>query len=582
VKSKPDKSFLTKLFQSAGMAALGFAAGAIPLHLLLRKQLVGAPEEIRAQGWPIRLMQVLFAKYILQWIDVEGLENLPQGSYLVAANHAYKSGVDGFILGHLLVTRAGRVPRILITADNRTWVVQAERWVLHHYGIALLVGDQTAGHRQGTSDTMAAYLRESNRHAVIIFPAGRAIADPVLQLKGWSTGVVVTAVKSNCPVVPVAIGGLRLDWTPETVVFSAIGADEKTPNGGEDSPFRIHVRIGKPIMPSGDPQADIRQLRDAVAELMQRIPGLRPAPGESDPAFGKLTLRDGRTLAYMDRGPRSGTPFLHFHSFQGSRLERMAAHDDLLAKLNIRFISPDRPGIGLSTPARDRTVVGWAADVRQLTEHLLGPGQAFSILGFSAGATYALACGQLPGLRAISLVSSLGLPHLIANWRRFSQETWHILLSAKLANFHSATFLRIEKKHRDRLFNHWESYFEDVKRGLSADDQRVLSQPEVEESFRQNRRECYAQGPGYLLQEVQALYSDPRIDLAHLAACTVLITHGIDDKVVPVEVARDLHARIPGSGFQELPRRGYYFVYEPYEMENLLTDLLRAHRNCPG
>jgi len=76
------------------MAALGFAAGAIPLHLLLRKQLVGAPEDIRAQGWPIRLMQVLFAKYVLRWIDVDGLENLPQGSYLVAANDAYKSGVD--------------------------------------------------------------------------------------------------------------------------------------------------------------------------------------------------------------------------------------------------------------------------------------------------------------------------------------------------------------------------------------------------------------------------------------------------------------------------------------------------------
>ena len=582
MKSQPGKSFLSKLIQSAGMAALGFVAAAIPLHLLLRKQLVGAPEDIRAQGWPIRLMQVLFAKYVLRWIDVEGLENLPRGSYLVAANHAYKSGVDGFILGHLLVTRAGRVPRIVITADNRTWVVRAERWVLHHYGIALLVGDQIGEHRQGTSDTIAAYLRESDRRAVLIFPAGRAIADPVLQLKDWSTGTVVAAMKTSCPVVPVAIGGLRLDWTPETVVFSAIEADGKATTGSEDPPFRIHVRIGKPIVPSGDPHADIGQLRDAVAGLMQSIPGLRPAPGESDAAFGKLTLRDGRTLAYMDRGPRTGTPILHFHSFQGSRLERMAAHDDLLAKLNIRLISPDRPGIGLSTPARDRTVVGWAADVRQLTDHLLGPGQPFSILGFSAGATYALACGQLPGLRAIALVSSLGLPHLIANWRRFSQETWRILLSAKLANFHSATFLRIETKHRDRLFNHWESYFEDVKRGLSADDQRILSQPEVEESFRQNRRESYAQGPGYLLQEVQALYSDPRIDLTHLAACTVLITHGIDDKVVPIEVGRDLHARIPGSGFQELPRRGHYFVYEPDEMENLLAALLKAHRNCPG
>jgi len=474
------------------------------------------------------------------------------------------------------------VPRIVITADNRTWVVRAERWVLHHYGIALLVGDPTTGHRQGASDTIARYLKESDRHVVLIFPAGRAIADPVLQLSDWSTGAVVAAIKSGCPVVPVAIGGLRLDWTPETVVFSAIEADGKTPGGSEEPPFRIHVRIGKPVEPTGNPHVDIEEVRNRVAGLMRHIPGLRPAPGESDPAFGKLTLRDGRTLAYMDRGPRTGIPVLHFHSFQGSRLERMAADDDLLAKLNIRLISPDRPGIGLSTPARDRTVVGWAADVRQLTDHLLGPRQSFSILGFSAGATYALACGQLPGLRAVSLVSSLGLPHLIANWRRFSQETWRILLSAKLANFRAATFLRIEKKHRDRLFNHWESYFGDVKRGLSADDQRILSQPEIEESFRQNRRESYAQGPGYLLQEVQALYSDPRIDLTHLAACTVLIIHGIDDKVVPVDVARDLHGRIPGSGFQELPRRGHYFVYEPDEMQNLLTALLKAHRNCPG
>jgi pimeloyl-ACP methyl ester carboxylesterase len=62
-----------------------------------------------------------------------------------------------------------------------------------------------------------------------------------------------------------------------------------------------------------------------------------------------------------------------------------------------------------------------------------------------------------------------------------------------------------------------------------------------------------------------------------LTACTVLITHGIDDKVVPVEVARDLHARIPESGYQKLPRCGHYFV-----MENLLVALLKAHRKCPG
>jgi pimeloyl-ACP methyl ester carboxylesterase/1-acyl-sn-glycerol-3-phosphate acyltransferase len=566
-----------KLIRSAALALLGFATVAIPLHLLLRRELLDAPEEVRSQGWPIRLLQVLFAKFIIQWIDVEGLENLPPGSYLVAANHAYKSGVDGFILGHLLAARARRAPRIVMTAESRNWVVRAERWVLHHYGIAFLVPEEVGGRppeRKGLSDVIAAYLRESDRHVVLIFPAGRAIADPSLQLKDWSTGAVVSAEKSGCPVVPVAIGGLRLDWTPETVIYSAIEAD------GQKPPFQIHVRIGKPITPTDDPRADLERLRGAVANLMQRIPGLRPAPGESDPAFGKLTLRDGRTLAYMDRGPRAGTPFLYFHGFQGSRLERIPGLDEILTKLNIRLISPDRPGIGLSTPARARTVVGWANDVHQLTERILGPGQPFSILGFSAGATYALACGQLHGLRAISMVSGLGLPHLITNWRRFSEEAWKILLSAKLANFRSGIFLKIEKQHRDRIFDQWENYFAEVKRSLSADDQRILSQPEVEELFRENRRESYAQAPGCLLREVQALYSDPQIDLAHLAACTVLITHGAEDRVVPVEVARDLHTRIPASRLTELLGRGHYFLYERNEMESVLAELLQAHRDC--
>ena len=538
-----------------------------------------APEHVKAQGWPIQLMQILFARYVNRWIDVKGMENLPPGSWLVAANHAFKSGVDGYILAHLLATRAGRIPRIVITTDDRDWVVRVERWVLHHYGIALLVGSTKpdgAGRRQGTSDAIAAFLREGTRHSVLIFPAGRAVADPVKQLEGWSTGAAVAAWKSGCPMVPVAIGGLRLDWTPETVIFAGMEAKDSEP------PFLMQVRIGKPIVPTGEPQRDTEQLRQAVADLMQLIPGLRPTPDESDPAFGKVTLPDGRTLAYMDRGPRGGIPVLYFHGFQGSRLERTLGVDEILQRLNIRLVSPDRPGIGLSTPQQGRTMAGWSSDVAQLVQQLLGAGQPFSLLGFSAGATYALACGHIPGLRAMALVGSLGLPHLITTWRRYSQETWQILLSAKLANFRSATFLRIEKQQHERIFEHWEKYIDDLRRSLAPDDERILQMPEVEEFFRQNRRQSYSQGSGSMLQEVQALYSDPDVDLSHLAACTVQIIHGTDDRTVPVEVARDLHSRIAASTFRELPGRGHYFLYEPAELETVLTDLLQAHRDCPG
>ena len=245
-----ERNIASKLARTAGMAALGFAATAIPLHLFLKRELRDSAEDIRAQGWPIQLMQILFAKLILQWLDVQGLENLPQqGSYIVAGNHAYKSGVDGFILGHLLATKAGRVPRILMTSESRNWMVRAERWVLHHYGIALLVPDETIGPRRkmGLSDAVAQYLKESPKHAVLIFPAGRAIADPALQLEHWSTGAVVAAEKSGCAIVPVAVGGLRLDWSPETVILAAVETE------GAEPPFGFYVRIGKPILPTGDP-----------------------------------------------------------------------------------------------------------------------------------------------------------------------------------------------------------------------------------------------------------------------------------------------------------------------------------------
>ena len=78
---------------------LGIIMNGVTGRMGMNQHLIRSILAIRAQGWPIQLMQVLFAKYVVQWIDVEGLENLPLGSYVVAANHAYKSGVDGFILG---------------------------------------------------------------------------------------------------------------------------------------------------------------------------------------------------------------------------------------------------------------------------------------------------------------------------------------------------------------------------------------------------------------------------------------------------------------------------------------------------
>jgi 1-acyl-sn-glycerol-3-phosphate acyltransferase len=250
VASKRKAGIVRKIVNSAGMLMLGFAATAIPLNLLLNRELRDGPDELRALGWPIRLIQVVFLRYVLPRITIEGLENLPSSSYLVACNHGYKSGVDGFILGHLFATRTGRVPRIVVTTDEN--------------------GSPTP-HKHGLTDVIAGYLKQSSRQLVIIFPAGRAATDPAEQLLHWSTGVVVSAEKAGCPIVPVAIGGLPYDWTPETVLLNGLHFK------GAEAPFRIHIRIGKPITPEGDPHVALGGLRAAVGDLMKGIPGLGSA-----------------------------------------------------------------------------------------------------------------------------------------------------------------------------------------------------------------------------------------------------------------------------------------------------------------
>jgi len=63
----------------------------------------------------------------------------------MAANHAYKSGVDGFILGHLLATRAGRVPRIVHHGGQPHLGGAGGRWVLTTTGLLCWWADQTGG-----------------------------------------------------------------------------------------------------------------------------------------------------------------------------------------------------------------------------------------------------------------------------------------------------------------------------------------------------------------------------------------------------------------------------------------------------
>ncbi|MBU2601745.1 MAG: alpha/beta hydrolase [Actinobacteria bacterium] len=82
-----------------------------------------------------------------------------------------------------------------------------------------------------------------------------------------------------------------------------------------------------------------------------------------------LELSDGRTLGFADYGRPDAVPVMLFHGTPGSRVYGLD-DDHLLDKFGVRVVCPERPGYGLSDPDPGRTIRDWAADVKELADHL--------------------------------------------------------------------------------------------------------------------------------------------------------------------------------------------------------------------
>jgi pimeloyl-ACP methyl ester carboxylesterase len=130
-----------------------------------------------------------------------------------------------------------------------------------------------------------------------------------------------------------------------------------------------------------------------------------PDPGSLDLA---LVLPDGRHMAYADIGDPHGYPVLSCHGGLTSRLDVVPAHSTA-RRAGVRIVSPDRPGVGRSDRLPGRAVGEWVDDARALADHL--GLERFSVLGWSMGGPYALACAASMGeqVRAVVVVAG-GVP----------------------------------------------------------------------------------------------------------------------------------------------------------------------------
>ncbi len=269
-------------------------------------------------------------------------------------------------------------------------------------------------------------------------------------------------------------------------------------------------------------------------------------------SLGSVSLPDGRRLAYVDYGPRSGTPILYCHGFPSCSLEA-GLLAPVLAAEGARLIAPDRPGYARSSPLKGRTLGGFAHDAAFLMDHL-GLGRV-AVIGVSGGGPYALSLlANMPErITRSALVGALGPPMALRACRDdlFPLVRGALRLAdlgpvlAPLVAWPVTRFLRL--RGRLRL----------GARLASAADREVLADPAVLDVLVAAQYEGMRRGAQAAVQDL-LLYVRPwDFSLAEIPSeCTVW--HGAADRIVPVRMAREIAALMPGARLRVIEGEGHY------------------------
>ncbi len=281
----------------------------------------------------------------------------------------------------------------------------------------------------------------------------------------------------------------------------------------------------------------------------------------------RLTLPGGRGLAYAEFGASKGIPVLYCHGFPGSRLEAAFA-DRVASTLGARLIAVDRPGIGMSDYCTGRTILGWAADVLYLVDHL--ELEQFSVLGVSGGAPYALACAfKLPQrVRSIAVVSGVGPPAAVSDASLASSSGLGLRLTvaAPWSAFLFSTVLGALACHASPIL------LAILGAKSSHHDRRTLRDGEFRTVLSTSMREAFRNGPRGAARDLTLLSLPWSFELQELRA-PVHIWHGGEDRVVPMSMALFLEQALPDCQATYEQEHGHYSLVHDYA-EQILSHVI--------
>ena len=281
---------------------------------------------------------------------------------------------------------------------------------------------------------------------------------------------------------------------------------------------------------------------------------------------GRLTLRDGRTLAWEEYGPADGLPVLQFQGTPGSRYSRHA-HEDVYDRLGVRFIVFDRPGYGASSRLPGRGIAVIADDAAQLLDHL-GLDSVHTSGGSGGGPhVLAFAATHADRVRAATVVVG-GTPleeEDIAGLIQINRDAWYAAREGWQA-LHDLLAPMRDEVLKDPLAG-----FKGLMEAAPPSDKAVMEDPDWQRVLVESVTEAFRPGAEGWVDEGMALTLDWDYDVADVR-CSVTWWHGDHDANAPLAPVHRLIARMHGVDLRIWTDAGHLEPYHRYE--EILGELL--------
>lgn len=274
----------------------------------------------------------------------------------------------------------------------------------------------------------------------------------------------------------------------------------------------------------------------------------------------RIKLTDGHNVGYAEYGDPEGKPVLHFHGTPSSRFEADNPDLDAIAeRLNVRYILPDRPGIGLSD-WKPYTIASYPDIVAEFADKL--GLDRFAVTGLSGGGPFAIACAwkipqRLTAAISVSSPAPFDIPGVKEALSKEERQQYEMADKMPwLFRLFLWKFARDARKNPASILAMFAN---------AADaDKALLTQPGVKQAFEHMVFGAFEQGTRAATYDWALLARTWGFSLNEIKM-PVHIWQGEADTFIPVKHGHVLAEAIPDARTRFFPNEGHILIVTHFE-----------------